>query len=243
MSDEIVKEVKTERGMEVRESESMSRVGVSALNSLSVFSGNKDESAKLFIRDFEEALDLANVSVDKYKKFYLKTKLRGIASEWYETTRDNDQYTSWGSVKKGFIQQFDKSQLRVKDINKKLMNIRQNVEENETIQSLSIRITQLFNEFKQMTGKSLLDSDKVDYFIDAVFPNYREQLNNQYQKEDGSYNQCSFEDVVATALKLERNAKAYEQDMQRMTNDAVKLTINAVHKPVNVMLSNQIRQS
>ena len=233
MSDETDKEVKTERGMEVRESEAMSRVGVSALNSLSVFSGCKDESAKLFIRDFEEALDLANVSADKYKKFYMKTKLRGIASEWYETTRDSDQYTSWDSVKKGFIQQFDKSQLRVKDINKKLMNIRQNVEENETIQSLSIRITQLFNEFKQMAGESLLDSDKVDYFIDAVFPNYREQLNNQYQKEDGSYTQCTFEDVVATALKLERNAKAYELDMQRMSSDVSKLTINAVHKPVN----------
>jgi len=27
--------------------------------------------------------------------------LRGIASEWYETTRDSDQYTSWDSVKKG----------------------------------------------------------------------------------------------------------------------------------------------
>ena len=58
MSDETDKEVKTERGMDVRESEAMSRVGVSALNSLSVFSGYKDESAKLFIRDFEEALDL-----------------------------------------------------------------------------------------------------------------------------------------------------------------------------------------
>src|SRR3954469_2689337 len=182
---------------------------------------------------FEEALDLANASADKYKKFYLKMKLRGIASEWYETTRDSDQYTSWDSVKKGFTQQFDKSQVRVKDINKKLMNIRQNVEENGTIQSLSIRIMQLFNEFKQMTGKSLLDPDKVDYFIDAVFPNYREQLNNQYQKEDGSYTECTFEDVVATALKLERNAKAYEQDMQRMTNDTMKLTINAVHKLVN----------
>ena len=136
-------------------------------------------------------------------------------------------------MKKGFIQQFDKSQPRVKNINRRLMNIRQNIEKNETIQSMSIRITQLFNEFKQMTGKSLLNSEKVDYFIDAVFPNYREQLNNQYQQEDGSYNQCSFEDVVATALKLERNAKAYEQDMQRMTKDAVKLTINAVHKPMN----------
>ena len=54
MSDETVKEVKTEKGMEVRESDAMSRVGVSALNSLSVFSGYKDESAKLFILDFEE---------------------------------------------------------------------------------------------------------------------------------------------------------------------------------------------
>jgi hypothetical protein len=107
------------------------------------------------------------------------------------------------------------------------MSIKQNVEENETIQSLSIRITQLFNEFKQMAGESLLDSDKVDYFIDAVCSNYREQLNNQYQTE------CTFEEVVATSLKLERNAKAYEQDMQRMTSDVVKLTINSVHKPVN----------
>lgn len=240
MSDEKNKEAKTEIGMksdkvimQERESGAMPGVGLYALNSLSVFSGNEDESAKLFLRDFEEALDLANVSADKYKKFHLKMKLRGIASEWYETTRDSDQYNSWDSVKKGFIQQFDKSQPRVKDINRRLMNIRQNVEKNETIQSMSFRITQLFNEFKQMTGKSLLNSEKVDYFIDAVFPNYREQLNNQYQQEDGSYNQCSFEDVVATALKLERNAKAYEQDMQRMTNDAVKLTINAVHKPMN----------
>src|SRR3954470_9078438 len=122
MSDDTDKEVKTERGMEMRESEAMSRVGVSALNSLSVFNGYKDGSAKLFIRDFEEALDLANVSADKYKKFYLKTKLRRISVGWYEMTRDSDQYTNWDSV-----------QPRVKDINKKLINIRQNVEENETI--------------------------------------------------------------------------------------------------------------
>ena len=50
MSDEIEKEVKTERGMEVRQTEAVSREGVSALNSLSVFDGYKDESAKLFER-------------------------------------------------------------------------------------------------------------------------------------------------------------------------------------------------
>ena len=77
MSDETDKEVKTERGMEVRESEAMSRVGVSALNSLSVFSGNEDESAKLFIRDFEEALDLANVSAENIRSFIWKWSWEG----------------------------------------------------------------------------------------------------------------------------------------------------------------------
>jgi hypothetical protein len=74
----------------VRGSDATSRVGVPALNSRSVFSGNGNESAKLFLSDFEEALDLANVSVDKYKKFYSKMKLRGMAAEWYETTRNSD---------------------------------------------------------------------------------------------------------------------------------------------------------
>ena len=54
------------------------RVGFSVLASIPTFSGSKDEKAKGFIQDFEEALDLANVSSDKLKKFHFKTKLRGL---------------------------------------------------------------------------------------------------------------------------------------------------------------------
>ena len=46
------------------------RVGFSVLASIPTFSGTKEEKAKRIIQDFEEALDLANVSSDKLKKFH-----------------------------------------------------------------------------------------------------------------------------------------------------------------------------
>ena len=212
----------------------MSRIGASVLASISTFGGETGEQAKRFMTDFEEALDLANISVDKFKKFHFKSKLRGLPAEWYETTRDDESFTTWESVKKAFIHQFDKAALRPKDVIMKLMNIRQDVEKDESIQSLSIRITQLFNEYKQTMGKSLSVQEKIEYFIEALFPSYKEQLNNQYQSADGAgYPKCTWEEVLATALKLERNARAYEEDVQQLPAAVTHLKINAVHKAAN----------
>jgi hypothetical protein len=130
-----------------------SRVGVSVLASISTFSGLKDEQARRFINDFEEALDLANIESDKYKKFHFKTKLRGLPAEWYETTRNEEKYRTWDSLKASFLQQFERTIFRPKDVVMRLMNIKQNVENNESIQSLSIRITHLFNDYKHCEEK------------------------------------------------------------------------------------------
>ena len=39
------------------EGDSVSKVGLSALSSIPTFSGAKEEQAKIFMEDFEEALD------------------------------------------------------------------------------------------------------------------------------------------------------------------------------------------
>ena len=186
------------------------------------------------MKDFEEALDLTNLTSDKHRKYYFKTKLRGLPAEWYETTRDNDEYKSWDSVKKAFLYQFDKTTLRPKDVIMRLMTIRQDVQKDESIQSLSIRITQLFNEYKQTMKTDLKPEEKVEYFIEALFPSYKEQLNNQYQNAFGTeYVECTFDEVLATAEKLERNARAYEKDVEHLPGVVAQLKINAVHKAVN----------
>ena len=216
------------------EKEAISRVGLSVLASIPTFSDSKNQQAKRFIKDFEEALDLSNITLDKYKRFHFKTKLRGLPYEWYETVREEDENMAWNVIKTSFLQQFDKAPLRPKDVMMRLMNIRQSVEENESIHSLSIRITHLFNQYKQTMGKRLTEQEKIEYFIESLFPSYKEQLNNQYQSADGvSYVNCTFNDVLATALKLERNAQAYEEDLQSIACGVSQLKINAVHKAAN----------
>ena len=129
---------------------------------------------------------------------------------------------------------YDKTAVRPKDVIMRLMNIRQRVEENESIQSLSIRITHLFNEYKQTMKKCLSNQEKIEYFIESLFPSYKEQLNNLYQSADGvSYGDYTFNDVLATASKLERNAIAYEEEVQALPNSVSQLKIKAVHKTVN----------
>ena len=216
------------------EGDSVSKVGLSVLSSIPTFSGLKDEQARRFMKDFEEALDLANLTSDKHRKYYFKTKLKGLPAEWYETTRDSEEYKKWDSVKKAFLHQFDKTTLRPKDVIMRLMSIRQNAQEDESIQSLSIRITHLFNEYKETMKIDLKREEKVEYFIEALFPSYKEQLNNQYQNADGTaYDECTFDEVLATALKLERNARAYEEDVEHLPDVVAQLRINAVHKAVN----------
>ena len=216
------------------ENNTSARVGLSVLSSIPSFSGAKDEQARRFMKDFEEALDLANLTSDKHRKYYFKTKLKGLPAEWYETTRDSDEYKKWDAVKKAFLLQFDKTTQRPKDVIMRLMSIRQNAQENESIQSLSIRITQLFNEYKQAMKMNLKQEEKVEYFIEALFPSYKEHLNNQYQNADGTdYVKCTFDEVLATALKLERNAQAYEDDVENLPGVVAQMKINSVHKVVN----------
>ena len=216
------------------ENDTSARVGLSMLSSIPSFSGTKDEQARRFMKDFEEALDLTNLTSDKHRKYCFKTKLRGLPAEWYETTRDNDEYKSWDSVKKAFLYQFDKTTLRPKDVIMRLMTIRQDVQKDESIQSLSIRITQLFNEYKQTMKTDLKPEEKVEYFIEALFPSYKEQLNNQYQNAFRTeYIECTFDEVLATAEKLERNARAYEKEVEHLPGVVTQLKINAVHKAVN----------
>jgi hypothetical protein len=216
------------------ENEAVSRVGSSVFASIPTFSDSKNQQARRFIEDFEEALDLSNITLDKYKRFHFKTKLRGLPYEWYETVREEDRNMAWNVIKTSFLQQFDKTQLRPKDVLMRLMNIRQNVGEDEPIQSLSIRITKLFIQYNQTMGKMLTEQEKIEYFIESLFPSYKEQLNNQYQSVDGvSYDGCTFEEVSATALKLERNARAYEEDVQQLPGAVGQLRINSVHKAAN----------
>ena len=190
------------------DSDTSARVGLSVMSSIPSFSGAKNEQARRFMKDFEEALDLANLISDKHCKYYFKTKLKGLPAEWYETTRDSDEYKTWDSVKEAFLHQFDKMTLRPKDVIMRLMSIRQNAQEDESVQSLSIRITQLFNEYKQTMRTDLKPEEKVEYFIEALFPSYKEQLNNQYQNVAGTeYEECMFDEVLATAQKLEMHVR------------------------------------
>ena len=76
-----------------------------ALESVPVFSGSEEESAKLFLRDLEAAFDLSNFNVDKYQKYQLKEKLKGLPLQWYESLRDSDDDQSWDLLKERFIQQ------------------------------------------------------------------------------------------------------------------------------------------
>ena len=107
------------------------------------------------------------------------------------------------------------------------------MQENESIQSLSFRIKRLFNEYRQELGKSLSEVDKVKYFVESLFPGYKEQLNNQYQRAPQVYDDdVKYADVLATALKLEHNAQVYETETLGMKSDVAKVRINAIHKPV-----------
>ena len=98
------------------ENDTSARIGLSVMSSIPSFGGAKDEQARRFMKDFEEALDLANLTSDKHRKYYFKTKLKGLPAEWYETTRDSDDYKEWDSVKTAFLHQFDKTTLRPKDV-------------------------------------------------------------------------------------------------------------------------------
>ena len=96
----------------------------------------------------------------------------------------------------------------------KLMKIKQNADEDEDIESLSIRIACLFNEYKEATGKPLDEMEKIEYFIDSLYPALKEQLNNLYENEDGkgyADDQLKYKDVLKMATKLERNARRCEE--------------------------------
>jgi len=156
-----------------------------ALNTNVYFSGLKGESARQFIEELEESFDMDNVKEDKYKKYYFKKKLRGLPSNWYEHIIKNDKtYANWDDVKSAFLDQFDKNIIRPKDVMAKLMNIKQNADEDEYIESLSIRIACLFNEYEEATGKPLDEMEKIEYFIDSLYPALKEQLNNLYENEN-----------------------------------------------------------
>ena len=43
-------------------------IGELALELVPIFTGSEGESAKLFLRELEEGLDLLNITVDKYTK-------------------------------------------------------------------------------------------------------------------------------------------------------------------------------
>ena len=75
-------------------------------------------------------------------------------------------------------------------------------------------IRKLFNEYKQITGKPLQEEQQVEYFINGLLPHYKLQLNNHYQYAVGVYVKVSLEDVLETALRLERNAIVYEEEMK-----------------------------
>ena len=50
-------------------------IGELAMELVPAFSGSESQSAKWFIRELEEALDLSNITIGKYKKYYFKEKL------------------------------------------------------------------------------------------------------------------------------------------------------------------------
>lgn len=191
-------------------------IGQLALNAVRVFCGKNGASAKLFIRDLEEAFELLKITVDKHMKYYFEKKLQGLPLEWYQSLKDDYSCKTWISLKEDFIQEFEKTELRLQYVNKSLMDIHQNVEEKESIQSFSYRIIKLFNDYKQLTGEEMMNEEKVSYFMDGLFPYYKLQLNNLYQQRVGVYINCLFEDVLETALKLERNHKIFEKECQQL---------------------------
>jgi hypothetical protein len=214
-----------------------------ALESVPAFSGSEEESAKLFLRDLEEAFDLSNVNVDKYKKYHLKEKLKGLPLQWYESLTDIDEYQSWDLLKERFIQQFYKSEQRLKYINRKLLNIRQ--KEEECVKTLYFCIRKLFNEYKQITGKSLQEEQQVEYFINGLLPHYKVQLNNHYQYTVGVYVKVSLEDVKETALRLERNAIVYKDEMKRLREgiDCLHNERSNSHSTVNLISEHRSRKT
>ena len=93
-----------------------------------------------------------NVKDDKFKNFYFESKLKGLPLAWYENIiRFDKTYADWDDVKSAFLDQFDKNTIRPKDVIAKLMKIKQNADEDEDIESLSIRIACLFNEYEDET--------------------------------------------------------------------------------------------
>lgn len=209
--------------------EIMSRMGYSLLESIPPFSGAEHENASAFIGKLQEAFAVLNVKNDKIKLYFLRSKLRGLPLQWLETIK----YTLWGEVKNEFVQQFHKVAVRPKDVMMRLMTIKQDPESDESVQSLSIRLKQLFNDYEQVMGKPLAEADRVEYLVESLFPSLKEQLRNQYQSERLTYDDCTFDEVLRTALKLERNARAYEDELHSFSGAFGKLKINAVHKTTN----------
>ena len=57
---------------------------------------------------------------------------------WYDSL-DKPSSLAWSTVKDAFLKEFDKGSMGAEHIVEKLKSIRQNVQENESIQSLSFR--------------------------------------------------------------------------------------------------------
>src|SRR3954451_24702092 len=218
MSGEIIKDEKiSQEKKETRmnyncESAAESSVRMLALSERPLFNGESVESAKQFMKNLEEGFGLARITDSTLKTYHFNSKLRGLPAMWYDSLDDPSSLT-WSTVKDAFLNEFDKGSMGAEHIAEKLKSIRQNVQENESIQSLSFRIKRLFNEYRQEMGRSLSEVDKVKYFVEALFPGYKEQLNNQYQTAPQMYNDgVKYAYVFATALKLEHNAQVYEAD-------------------------------
>jgi transposase InsO family protein len=245
MSDEVIKDEKRNKqeeknvqdGKEMKgiycETAAESQVRMLALSERPSFSGESSESAKQFMKNLEEGFGLARITDSTLKTYHFNSKLRGLPAMWYDSLDDPSSLT-WSTVKDAFLNEFDKGSMGAEHIAEKLKSIRQNVQENESIQSLSFRIKRLFNEYRQELGRSLSEVDKVKYFVEALFPGYKEQLNNQYQIAPQLYNDgVKYADVFTTALKLEYNANVYEAETQGTKSTVAKVRINAIHKPVN----------
>ena len=52
-----------------------------ALSKIDCFSGLKNESAVRFLKDFEKAREIDNITADKFKRYYFKMKLNGLPKE------------------------------------------------------------------------------------------------------------------------------------------------------------------
>jgi len=216
--------------------------GELALELVPVFSGSEAQSAKWFIRELEEALDLSNITIGKYKKYYFKEKLEGLPLQWYENVRDDNDYQSmtWDLLKKKFLKEFDTKELILKDTNRLLMNCCQN--EGENVRSYYIRITKLFNEFKQISGKSLNEEDEVEYFINGLLPICKLQLNNCYQNVDGSYFNILLKEVLETTLMLERNGIVYEEEMKQLSSDVDQMRRNVENNNKHIRFKKKIEK-